>query len=187
MIADLKLDSQRWQAEKDRGEHGRGGGSPFARETKVLRHPDASLVAAYESSRTHASRQHYGPSENYTQQAQASKQPYSTHSAYTTSEQQQHYVAAPPSYSTGQGGYTQHQAIPANLPAHQPRTDPYANYSTPNAGRGDYPGYSTQPYSYSAQPQQQTDQYGRPIQPGYSTQPPPRYFGYFDDRFLVYR
>src|SRR4051794_40309540 len=69
MIQDLRLDSQRWQQERQPGEAGRGGGgshSPYHRDTKVSRGPDASLVA-YQDSRTHAARQHWGPTKPYDQ------------------------------------------------------------------------------------------------------------------------
>ncbi|EUC27669.1 hypothetical protein COCCADRAFT_49060, partial [Bipolaris zeicola 26-R-13] len=65
MIQDLKMDSQRWQQERQPGETGRGGShSPQVRTTKVSAGPNASLVA-YQDSRTHAARQHWGPTKPY--------------------------------------------------------------------------------------------------------------------------
>ncbi|KAG9388930.1 hypothetical protein A1F94_001823 [Pyrenophora tritici-repentis] len=65
MIQDLKMDSQRWQQERQPGETGRGGShSPQVRTTKVSGGPNASLVA-YQDSRTHAARQHWGPTKPY--------------------------------------------------------------------------------------------------------------------------
>jgi hypothetical protein len=55
MIQDLKLDSQRWQQERSRPEAGRSGRTnPFG-ESNIAR----SLP--YQDSRTHAARQHWGP------------------------------------------------------------------------------------------------------------------------------
>lgn len=184
MIQDLKLDSQRWQAEKDRDQRGHGGGgSPYLRDTKVSRHPDANLVA-YQDSRTHASRQHYGPSEGYASSTKASS--YATPS-YGASEQTTHYTtASTPAYTTTpQHGYQ----APPSYTAHtaQPRTDPYANYQS--TGRADHPAYTaaTPQYSYPSQPQPQTDPYGRATTTTQHSGYAPRYFGYFDERFLVYR
>ncbi|PVH99167.1 hypothetical protein DM02DRAFT_441579 [Periconia macrospinosa] len=180
MIQDLKLDSQRWRAEKDGSQRGHGsGGSSLVREPKVSRQPDASLVA-YQDSQTHASRQHYGPSEGYAASSRSSHP-----STYGTTSESPHYTTTPtPSYPSHQT-YGQH---PPAHPAHtQPRTDPYANYGQTPPVRADYPGYTTaQPtYPYS---QPAPDPYGRSTQPSqYATAPQPRYFGYLDQPFHVYR
>ncbi|ORX98017.1 hypothetical protein BCR34DRAFT_628472 [Clohesyomyces aquaticus] len=172
MIADLKMDSQRWQQEAGRG-------SPYVRDHKVSRHPDASLVA-YQDSRTHAARQHWGPSAvtaptEYPQTREpaaprsgypAQQYPTGEHSAYTTAPSTQQYQ----------------QSYPVSQAAHQPRTqpDPYAGYSQP---REQQP-YSSQQY-YNTQPAPESrSNPPPPTYAGYSQ--PPRYFGYFDDQFLVY-
>jgi hypothetical protein len=185
MIQDLKLDSQRWAAEKDRDQRGHGsGGSPsFARDTKIPRQPDTSLVT-YQDSRTHASRQHYGPTEGYAQSSKSSQSPYSTASTYGSGSSDSHYIATPATTA-----YTPHQGYqaPPSHTAHtaQPRTDPYANYGQPPSSR-DYPAYTATAPSYpynTTQPPQ--DPYGRPpATPAYTA---PRYFGYYHQDFLVYR
>ncbi|KAF2867451.1 hypothetical protein BDV95DRAFT_503049 [Massariosphaeria phaeospora] len=164
MIADLRLDSQRWQQERAPGEAGRG--------------------VAYQDSQTHASRQHFGPTETFNTASRAQpRQSYSSQQ-YATSE---HYTTTPtPGY-----GASSHQAYQVPPTAHaQPRTqpvDPYANYGA-QPGARDHPGYATPAYSYP--PQSPADAYGRqPAAPathaGYAATP--RYFGYSDERFLVYR
>jgi hypothetical protein len=180
MIQDLKLDSQRWAAEKDRDQRGHGsGGSPsFARDTKVSRQPDASLVA-YQDSRTHASRQHYGPTETYAPSSKASS--YSSTPAYSDSP---HYTTtATPTYST----HPTYQAAPTHSGVVPRTVDPYAtNYGQQPGGGRDYPSYpaGAPSYSYGA-PQAPQDPYGRP--PATSAYPTQRYFGYYNDDFLVYR
>ena len=178
MIQDLKLDSQRWRAEKD-GERGHGsGGSSLSRESPVSRQPDASLVA-YQDSRTHASRQHYGPSEGYVappNRSSHSGQPYGA-----AGESPQYTTTPTPVYPSHPYGHA-----PPSHPGHTaPRTDPYANYGQSAAVAQDYryasatPSY---PYGQTAAP----DPYGRSA-PTTHYSPQQRYFGYFDEQFLVYR
>jgi hypothetical protein len=191
MIQDLRSDSQRWQQERTPGEAGRGGShSPHVRDTKVSRGPNASLVA-YQDSRTHAARQHWGPSkpfdiptEPYEQaprQTTSSRTTYPSSSSYAGSDT--HYTTTPtaPSYgASSHSGYQ--QAAPASA---QPRTapaDPYSSYQQP-AGREPYSGGSYS--SYSAQPQ--PDPYGRSTAAPSGQYATPRYFGYFDEQYLVYR
>lgn len=175
------MDSQRWQQERVPGDAGRGG-SPYQRDShKVSRHPDASLVA-YQDSQTHAARQHWGPTESY--RASSTAQPRQSYSSqqYASSE---HYTTTPtPAYGSSTQSYQVPPAAHA-APRTQP-TDPYAYSQQP--GARDHPTYATQQYTSSYQ-QPPVDQYGRtqpppPSHAGYTT---PRYFGYFDDRFLVYR
>ncbi|KAL1630380.1 hypothetical protein SLS56_004907 [Neofusicoccum ribis] len=56
MVQDLKLDSQRWRAEVQQGR-----GSPLARDSKMMAKPPDKAAVAYQDSRTHQSRQYYGP------------------------------------------------------------------------------------------------------------------------------
>jgi hypothetical protein len=182
MIEDLKLDSQRWQQEQQGRQNAGRGGSPYVRDTKVSKQPDSSLVA-YQDSRTHAARQHWGPSDsqNYsTPGREREPQPRPTHSsAYAT----EHYTTAPAaSYSTHNAAYAAPQgAYPTHATAHAtaPRTvQPDYRYSQDQAG------YVPQSYPYAA-PTPQEPYAGRPPPPsGYA---PPRYFGYYDRHYLVYR
>ena len=167
MIQDLRSDSQRWQAEKDRG---RGGGTALNGDKKVTRHPDASVVA-YQDSSIHASRQYHGPttSEPY---AASSKPSYSS-SSYGASESP-HYTTTPTAAYTHAYQPPSHAAHPA-----QPRTDP-----TYYGSHGSY-GSTPAPASYSyAQPPVQ-DPYGRSPAPQY-THSTPRYFGYFEPHYMDY-
>lgn len=178
MIQDLKLDSQRWQQEQGRQEAGRGG-SPYVRDSKLSRQPDASLVA-YQDSRTHAARQHWGPSESMSQgrEQDSRRTGHSSSQQYASSD---HYTAAPTSSYGGPAGYAPQQSYAA-APRTQP--DPYAAYAQP--GR-EHPSYaSTQQYPGYSQPTTQEPYRAQPPPPthGYTQ---PRYFGYFDEHYLVYR
>ncbi|XPS68838.1 hypothetical protein M3J09_001118 [Ascochyta lentis] len=137
MIQDLKMDSQRWQQERQPGE-GRG---------------------AYQDSRTHAARQHWGPSKPVEHPSAADpydRQPaprassgYSTSSAYAPSEG--HYTTAPAGYGSSQPGY---QAAPSQAAPRTQPADPYSGYSQRD------PGYQSQAYgSYPSQ--SPTDAYSR--------------------------
>ena len=179
MILDLRQDSQRWASERGRTEAGRGG-SPYSRDTKVSRQPDSSLVA-YQDSNTHAARQHWGPSETMAapsreREPPRSTQTYSTSNYYTT--------AAAPSHGSSHGSSYTYPTQQASYDA-APRTttDPYAAYGSREqhtyAQQPSYPSYSQptpQVSDYSARPPPPTQRY-----------PQTRYFGYFDDEFLVYR
>ena len=176
-----RMDSQRWQQERQPGE-GRGGShSPYLRDTKVSRGPDT--VLAYQDSRTHAARQHWGPSkpvehpsaDPYDRQpAPRASSGYATSASYAPSEG--HYTTAPAGYGSAQPGY---QAAPSSAAPRTQPADPYSGYSQRDQG------YPSQPYgSYPSQ--SPTDAYGRSsaAPTAYAT---PRYFGYTDESFLVYR
>ncbi|KAJ4401323.1 hypothetical protein N0V91_007987 [Didymella pomorum] len=162
MIQDLKMDSQRWQQERQPGE-GRG---------------------AYQDSRTHAARQHWGPSkpvehpsavDPYDRQpAPRASSAYATSAAYAPSDS--HYTTAPAGYGSSQSGY---QAAPSSAAPRTQPADPYGGYSQRDQG------YQSQAYG-SYQSQSPVDSYGRPTAAptAYAT---PRYFGYTDENFLVYR
>lgn len=181
------MDSTRWQQEQGRQESGRGG-SPYAHKShKVSRHPDDSLVA-YQDSRTHAARQHWGPSQ--AQEAAAAyeppRQPASRpQQSYTTAQHTQPYATGDQHYTTTPTtayGTSAYQA-PATHTTPRTQPDPYANY--PQTGR-EHQSYATPQYSYPQHAAQ--DSYRQPAAPppqhGYAA---PRYFGYFDPHFLVYR
>lgn len=157
MIQDLKSDSQRWQQERE-NRAGRG--------------------VAYQDSQTHASRQHWGPSETFaqpTQPARSSQHQSATH--YATSGGDHYTTTAPPSTAYAQ----QPAAYAANPQYTQPRTaqtvvDPYAAYASASRDyppTQQYPGYPTQPVvqdPYSRQPPPPTHAYPAPspvAAPGY--------------------
>ena len=151
------------------------------RDSKVPK-PDSSLVA-YQDSRTHAARQHWGPSEAFNSgQAREREQPPRSGHPSQYAPAGEHYTTAPaPAYAPSHpAGYPVQQAS-YTAPRTQP--DPYA-YAPP--GR-EHPGYP---------PQQQYAGYSQPAaQDAYRAAPPPpthgyaapRYFGYFDNHYLVYR
>ncbi|KAH7361177.1 hypothetical protein BKA66DRAFT_215489 [Pyrenochaeta sp. MPI-SDFR-AT-0127] len=146
MIQDLKMDSQRWQQERTPGEAGRG--------------------VAYQDSRTHAARQHWGPSKPYDQQATAdafeqprqqstsSRATYAPSAGYASSDA--HYTTTPTAQYGSSGYQTSASAAPRTQPA-----DPYSAYQQPS-GR-DARDYPAQAYSYPVQAT--TDAYGRPTAP----------------------
>jgi hypothetical protein len=186
MIQDLKLDSQRWRAEKDGDQRGHGsGGSSLSRKTPDSRQPDASLVA-YSESRTHASRQHYGPSEGTHVAPSSARSTHSSHSSSYAASESPHYTTTP------SPAYTTHQPYGQPPPTHAthtaPRTDPYANYGQPApAVAVDYRGYPAATPAYSYAPQAAQDPYGRPTATPHYAPQQPRYFGEFGQQFWVYR
>lgn len=145
MIQDLKMDSQRWQQERQPGETGRG--------------------VAYQDSRTHAARQHWGPTKPYDHgSSHASADPYDqprqstasrtpAYGAGSYSSGDPHYTTTPTStYGSSHPGY---QPSPA---ASAPRTSPADPYSAyPQPGGRDYPAQSP----YSSYPAATPDPYGR--------------------------
>ena len=179
------MDSQRWQQERTPGEAGRGGSqSPYVRDTKVSRGPDSSLVA-YQDSRTHAARQHWGPSKPFDIPTEPYEQPPRQTSSRTTyassgyAGSDSHYTTTPTAtYGTSHPGY---QAAPASA---APRTQPADPYSYQQPAGREYASQS----SYSSYPvQAQADPYGRSTAPPTGQYSAPRYFGYFDEQYLVYR
>ncbi|KAL5120849.1 hypothetical protein ACEQ8H_001330 [Pleosporales sp. CAS-2024a] len=204
MIQDLKMDSQRWQQERQPGEAGRGGShSPYLRDTTASRGPDASLVA-YQDSRTHAARQHWGPSKPFDQPTEpayeqpprqstsssssSSRATYSSPSYATSAAHDTHYTTTPtaPSYASSHSPYsvTPASAAPRTQPA-----DPYSTYQQPAAAaaaaRDAYPQSSYS--SYSTQSQSDPYAHGRSATSTAGPYATPRYFGYFDEHYLVYR
>jgi hypothetical protein len=183
------MDSQRWQQERTPGEARGGSHSPYVRDTKVSRGPDASLVA-YQDSRTHAARQHWGPSKPFDvpsepsyeqpprQAASSSRTTYASPS-YAGSDSG-HYTTTPTApYGSSHSAY---KAAPASAAPRTQPADPYSAYQQP-AGRE---GYSQSAYS-SYPAQSQSDPYGRSSAPTAGPYATPRYFGYFDEQYLVYR
>jgi hypothetical protein len=182
------MDSQRWQQERTPGETGRGGShSPYVRDTKVSRGPDASLVA-YQDSRTHAARQHWGPSKPFDHPTEPSydqppRQAASSRTAYASPSyagSDTHYTTTPTAaYGSSHSAY---QAVPASAAPRTQPADPYSAYQQP-AGRESY-----SQSSYSSYPaQSQSDPYGRSAAPATGPYATPRYFGYLDEDYLVYR
>lgn len=168
MIQDLRSDSQRWQAEKDRG---RGGGTAQI-GSKVIRNPDASAVASYQDSKIHESRQYHGPtSEAY---AAPSKPAYAS---------PQYGASESPHYTTTPTATYPHAYAPPSHAAHpsQPRTDPTSYYGGQHAPYGATPA----PTQYSYTQASAQDPYSRQqaAQYPHST---PRYFGYFEPQFKDY-
>jgi hypothetical protein len=194
MIQDLKMDSQRWQQERTPGEARGGSHSPYVRDTKVSRGPDASLVA-YQDSRTHAARQHWGPSKPFdvpsepsyeqpSRQTASSRTPYTSHTSPSYAGSDAHYTTTPTSTygSSHSGGHSAYSTAPASAAPRTQPADPYSAYQQP-AGRE---GYSQSSYS-SYPPQAQSDPYGRSSSSTTGPYATPRYFGYFDEQYLVYR
>lgn len=183
------MDSQRWQQEQQgRQEAGRGG-SPYVQDTKVSKHPNSSVVA-YQDSRTHAARQHWGPSESQSLsqgRGERETQPRTTHATHASAYATENYTTVPAgshnghsaAYPPGQAGYAAHGTAHAAYTAPRTVQPDYSRYAQ------DHAGYPAQTYAYAQQPGAPADPYAnRPPPPTYTT---PRYFGYFDRHYLVYR
>ena len=186
MVQDLRLDSQRWRAEVQQGR-----GSPHAHDKKMSKHPNNILVA-YQDSRTHQSRQYYGPTGTAPTPASA---PAPSSADYAQPQQQQQRAAYPPQPThpayAAEPSYT-HQA-PTGYPQAQSYASPYdqgqgqgraaPTYSYPPQGQGQDAYYASAQPRYTYPPQQQP---AAPPRETYSA-PQPRYYGYFSSHFLVYR
>ncbi|KAF2134787.1 hypothetical protein P153DRAFT_9465 [Dothidotthia symphoricarpi CBS 119687] len=170
MIQDLKLDSQRWQQERTPGEAGRG--------------------VAYQDSRTHAARQHWGPTKPYEHPSEpprqaaavSSRTPYAS-SAGSYSGSEANYTHAPSAaYGSSHPGYQPAPAVSA------PRTQPADPYAYPQSSGRDSREYQTQPGYSPYSTQAPTDPYGRPTAPptasypASSTTPAPGYYIASDGR-----
>lgn len=164
MIQDLKLDSQRWQQEQGRQEAGRG--------------------VAYQDSRTHAARQHWGPTESLSSQGGGRERepvrPSHSSSQYASSD---HYTTAPATgYASSHSAPYPVQASPyAQQPRTQPQADQYAQYAQP--GRAEPSGYAGQQsqyqYSQAAAPADPYRQHPPPPTHGYTTPSPVAAPGYY--------
>ncbi|KAF2727441.1 hypothetical protein EJ04DRAFT_451336 [Polyplosphaeria fusca] len=170
MIQDLKGDSLRWQQEQGRQEGGRRG--------------------QYQDSDTHAARQHWGPTEGgYTQSSgrEQSSRPSGGYSNTNSQYSDSAYTTTPGTYGSHTSPYAVQGASTHAAPRTQPAT--YGSYQQPPS----HPGYGTPAPSYgysqhSQQPQQVPPQdYNRHPPPPSRAYAPPRYFGYFDEYFLVPR
>ncbi|KAF2714419.1 hypothetical protein K504DRAFT_468941 [Pleomassaria siparia CBS 279.74] len=153
MIADLKLDSTRWQAEQDRQEAGRG--------------------VAYQDSRTHAARQHWGPSQAQ-EAAEQPRQPVSRAPQYASAQHAQQYASSDQHYTTSPAAsYGSSSTYPSpGAYAAAPRTQPeYGGYAQ-QPGR-EHPGYATSQYSYPQHSAQDAYRQTAPPPPhGYPTTSP---------------
>jgi len=168
MIQDLKMDSQRWQQERQPGEAGRG--------------------VAYQDSRTHAARQHWGPSKPFDHPTEAYEQPprqaassRTTYSSPSYASSDSHYTTTPTA-AYGSSSHSAYQSAPAAAAPRTQPADPYSAYQQP-AGREAYSQSSYSSYPASAA----SDPYGRSTASTAGPYATPRYFGYFDEQYLVYR
>jgi hypothetical protein len=165
MIQDLKLDSERWRQERQPGD-GRG--------------------VAYENSQTHASRQHWGPSQPYDHSASApsyagrapavtrsgyAEAGYSTTPSYTTTPTQ-------PAYGSSQYGASGAQTTPRTTQDYYQQRAPQSDYASQS-------GYAYNPNQSNPDPYGHGRTTVAPTQPAYAGAAP-RYFGYFDNRYLDY-
>ncbi|CAO2654797.1 Nn.00g115300.m01.CDS01 [Neocucurbitaria sp. VM-36] len=173
MIQDLKMDSQRWEQEKGRGQtEGNKPSRSYAPGKSSV--SDSDLVGKFEyDSRIHQARQHWGPTQAYNSPVELSR-PYSGVSPFT---------GLPPS--------------DAYEDPYQNRTaDPYGRYQ-PYAAQ--VPQYASPPASSSytttgsaiatSHPSSGASRYPSSYQPGYypspyeSTYPPSAYSGYGQSSF----
>lgn len=187
MIADLKADSARWDAERRQtASRGQPLNGISSRDPNGLARQSNTPIAEYRSSTTHQSRQYYGPTEatatapqaadvTYQQGVYESPQ-YQSTTGYAS--QPQTYASTPQSYAPQDGPYisgahyetraerpserasTQQQTIPRTQNVQYPSTTSYQQTDTRY-----YPPAGTVPSPVSAAQ-------------GYSTQQPPDpYYG----------
>ncbi len=107
MIADLKADSERWEAERRATSGGRQPNGIPLRDSDGLVRKSNKPVVDYRGSTTHQSRQYYGPTEaatgvpGYSVPAQSSQVGYDNNSGYAG--QQQGYSQPSSGYAPPQG------------------------------------------------------------------------------------
>ncbi|KAK7511891.1 uncharacterized protein IWZ02DRAFT_385266 [Phyllosticta citriasiana] len=171
MVQDLKQDSARWRAEVQQGR-----GSPHARDAKLSKPPDKPVVA-YQDSRTHQSRQYYGPSTPGPDAAYGAPPPaqgYADHpSAAGYRAPAQNAYGGDYTYAQPQSGYPQQGAPYVPAPGYgqgQVRTAPAYGYSQPSGREPDphYPGHQDSPrYGYPPSTSAPPERVYPPPQPRY--------------------
>lgn len=190
MIADLKQDSLRWQAERDQTDARYGGSS--LRDSKTGGQPDKGLVD-YTQSVTHRSRQYYGfsgqglptpqmPPGVPVSQAVPAQAAYASYGPgdYTYAQTSGPYQQSTTAYAYPSPGASDYE--PPLGQSREPRSQIYP-YGQPQPGGGQNRGLvgtdpEAQPNYYYTTPGQPMPPVGRgqgyiPAQPPYS-QPPPR-------------
>lgn len=190
MIADLKADSDRWEAERrataTRGHPSSNGIS--TRDANGNRNSDAPIVG-YRDSTTHQSRQYYGP----TEQVPGPNPGYSgssmsgTQGVYDSGhqyQQQPYGQPAPMGYAQpSYGAQDNYYVAGADLVADQPRSRVPIVQSGINVPRSNQ--YSSNPNSYQQPPDPRSGYYSsqqnpavtQPMQQGYPLQPSDPYYG----------
>jgi hypothetical protein len=108
MIADLKADSERWEAERRATSGGRQANGISLRDSDGIVRKSNTPVVDYRGSTTHQSRQYYGPTEAATGVSQFQVPAPSQPVGYDNSG----YAGQPQSYPQPATGYTQPQGYP---------------------------------------------------------------------------
>ncbi|KAF2492897.1 hypothetical protein BU16DRAFT_564202 [Lophium mytilinum] len=187
MVADLKLDSQRWRTEVSQGR-----GSPHARDAKHSKHPDKALVS-YQDSRTHQSRQYYGPSDPapspaavpYQQPPRPAYAPQPTHQQYQQPEPAYTYAQSQPQAGYAAPAGQSYQQPAYNQPQGQIRTAPEYTYTQQSASQNQHAQYAQHQDPRYTYPQQANP--APPTQQPYQVPSQPRYYGFYNRSSLVYR
>ncbi|KAI6713009.1 transcription factor RfeG [Diplocarpon mali] len=188
MIADLKADSDRWEAERRAtASRGQPSNGISARDSEDLARKSNAPIVGYRDSTTHQSRQYYGP----TEQVPASNPGYPSaaipgpQGVYDSGPQyQQQSYGQPASGGFAQPGYAvqdnyyvagadlvadQRSRVPVVQPGvNVPRSNQYAPSPTHQQSDSRSYGYSGQPGPAVPQSMQQQ---------GYATQPSDPYYG----------
>ncbi|KAH8660749.1 hypothetical protein BGZ60DRAFT_112535 [Tricladium varicosporioides] len=156
MIADLKADSERWDAERRATLSSRGpqaNGIPVRDSNGMVRKSNTPIVESYRASTTHQSRQYYGPTE-------AVPPPVNTPSGHSTASSvtmggQPQEVYGNPGYPPT-GGYPQSQSQYGSTPGYS--QSEYNNYAVAGSQNPPpfYLGGNLETARRGAQPQQQT-------------------------------
>jgi hypothetical protein len=172
MIADLKKDSQRWEAERrasaSRGQPSGGTYSPRETSNMLFRKSDLAPVE-YQSSMTHQSRQRYGPSSDPTPDPQAG------YGAPASQVQLPQYDQGPVPYQSGYPAPALGQSYTTQQVGYvPPDNNPYYV-----GGHMQVQPQAAQPRTY-AQPSQGYQENGRSnnayyAQPGTQPSPGPQY------------
>lgn len=191
MIADLKQDSLRWQAERDQTDARYGGSSVL--DSQTGRKPDRKLVD-YTQSQTHRTRQYYGfsgqglqtpqmPSGVPVSQGIPAQSAFASYGPgdYTYTQTSVPYQQSTTAYAYPSPSATDYE--PPLGPSREPRSQMYAAYGQPPPGAGqsrnvvgtDAEAQASYYYATQGQPMPPVGrgQTYMPAQPSYS-QPPPR-------------
>ncbi|KAH6674929.1 hypothetical protein B0J14DRAFT_24379 [Halenospora varia] len=127
MIADLKADSERWDAERRATGSSRGAqanGIPVRDSNGMVRKSNTPIVESYRASTTHQSRQYYGPTE-------AAPPPVNTPSSHSTTSTVT--MGGQPQEVYGNSGYPSTGGYPQSGPSYG---------STPGYAQPDYSNYA---------------------------------------------
>jgi hypothetical protein len=144
MIADLKADSERWEAERRQtASRGQPSNGISSRDSNGMVRKSNTPVVEYRSSTTHQSRQYYGPTEaapgvapGYGAQGYQAPASSVQPGVYDSGYQTQAYAQPQPAYNGASQGYAtqdNYYVAGADLRAVDPRAEPQARVPSSTA------------------------------------------------------